>query len=280
VERLLAVEANVEEYRRQLVTNGAPHLSHRSVSQRFETHVNSIASAYSRQFSVLDVGGGSGEATRAWTKHNSVITVVDTSAVLLERLGRVVPGATAIRADAIEFASRTEERFDVVAHVAMLHHVPDYAALLRASIRLVRPGGFLMTFQDPLQYSTLPRGSLYASMGAFYAWRLGEGNYRQGIATTIRRLRGVYDPTKRSDFAEYHVVRNGVDLDSIVRGLQPAFLSVEIDRYWSTQSRLGQWLGDKLGLESSFGVIASGRFDRQTQEESPSADHRPPAKAP
>jgi hypothetical protein len=59
---------------------------------------------------------------------------------------------------------------------------------------------------------------------------------------------------------EYHVVRDGVDQDSIKRLLQPRFESVTLASYWSTHAPIWQSLGERLGLRNTFAVQAHGHL--------------------
>jgi hypothetical protein len=55
------------------------------------------------------------------------------------------------------------------------------------------------------------------------------------------------------------VVREGVDSEAIADLLRPSFEAVEVVSYWSTYNRALQAAGERLGLVSSFGILASGR---------------------
>jgi hypothetical protein len=73
-------------------------------------------------------------------------------------------------------------------------------------------------------------------------------------------MRGAYSTIEPSDYEEYHVMRNGVDSELIVSLLEPLFAKVRIVTYWSTQSTLGQQLGERFRLKASFGALATGRL--------------------
>jgi SAM-dependent methyltransferase len=160
--------------------------------------------------------------------------------------------------DAETFLSETEDRFDIVACVSMLHHIPDYLAMLTRTQQVMRPGGSLLIYQEPLRYDRMARSVHVADRLFYFLWRLGRGELRRGLRTRWRRLRHRYDPAEAVDFEEYHVVRNGVDSAAILAALRPRFERVTELRYWANQSRLGQLVGDRLGLENTFGVLATG----------------------
>ena len=72
-------------------------------------------------------------------------------------------------------------------------------------------GGEVKPTAGPLRYDRLPPLHHAADRGAYFAWRLAQGNLRQGLRTRVRRLQGRYDVDEAADYEEYHVVRNGVD---------------------------------------------------------------------
>jgi hypothetical protein len=118
-------------------------------------------------------------------------------------------------------------------------------------------GGSLLTLQDPLLYSR-HRTAHRVDQAAYFAWRLGQGNLSRGMRTRVRRIRGILDETDPSDMVEYHVIRGGVDEEKILSFAQAEFSEASLLTYWSSQLRLGQRLGEQLGLRDYFGIIAKG----------------------
>lgn len=268
-DRDAALRANLAtytEFDERAYVNGAPHLKHTSIGRIYVGLVRDATQAVGRpasEISVLELGAGNGLASLPWLELGVKLTAVDSSREMLQRLAersrRHGTETTTVVAEAGDYLAASRQRFDIVTHVSMLHHVPDYAELLRASASRTRAGGALLTFQDPLRYDTMPRWQHTADRAAYFAWRLGQGNYKRGLKTRWRRLRGVYAETETVDFDEYHVVRNGVDSDAIVDLLGERFTKVTMIAYWSTYSPLLQAAGERLGLTSSFGVLATGR---------------------
>ena len=78
------------------------------------------------------------------------------------------------------------------------------------------------------------------------------------LQTRWGQFRGVHEPDQPSDFDEYHVQRNGVDLDAIVDVLQPDFAAVQHQEDWTTQAYLLPPLGERLGFTTTFSVLAAG----------------------
>ena len=208
---------------------------------------------------VLDLGAGDGTASRLWVQAGASLTAVDTSPEQLRLLKARHPSAVTVEGDAIEFLQQHAGHFDVVSHVSMLHHIPDYLALLQASALAVAKGGALLTFQDPLRYDRLPPGHYVAGQALYIPWRLTEGRVLEGIRNRIRRTRGIFLENNLDDQGEYHFHRNGVDSDAILAQLRPDFAQTEIEIYFSSHARLAQWVGERLRLRSTFGILATGR---------------------
>lgn len=264
-----ALRANVvtySEYDERVYVNGAPHLKFASIGRIYEALVARAVGHLAKDpgsITVLELGAGSGLATIPWFKRGIRVTAVDSSAPMLAlfaaRASEYGVRPTTIVDDALSYLHATDSTFDVATHVSMLHHVPDYLGLLSRSASHIRPGGCLITFQDPLRYDRVPFGHHFADRVSYFAWRSAQGNVRRGLKTRWRRLRGVYAATEAVDFDEYHVVRNGVDSSEVARLLRSLFDTVEVVPYWSTYSRALQWAGERLHLVSSFGVLALGR---------------------
>ena len=268
-EKAAALRANVAAYNsldERTYINGAPHLKHGSVGAIYRSLVDAAIDAIGRapdKISVLELGAGSGLATLPWFERHVQLTAVDSSESMLRSLSARATAyglkPTEVASDALDFLGSTDATFDVITHVSMLHHVPDYIELLTRSSAHVRTGGCLLTFQDPLRYDRMPFGHHLADRAGYFLWRTGQGNVRRGLKTRWRRLRGFYSPSEVVNFDEYHVVRGGVDSAAIIDLLEKSFASVRAVSYWSTYSGLLQALGQRLHLVSSFGVLASGR---------------------
>jgi len=268
-ERAAALRANVAAYEgldERAYVNGAPHLKHASIGGVYRSLVDMAVARSGRpaeSLSVLELGAGNGLASTPWFEHRVRLTAVDSSEPMLRGLvekARTFGLAPEIAvADALEFLESEGDRFDVITHVSMVHHVPDYLHLLGLSAERVRSGGSLLTFQDPLRYDRMAFPNHHLDRASYFAWRLGQGNLKRGLRTRWRRLRGVYSEAEVVDFEDYHVVRAGVDSEAIAELLRPSFEAVEVVSYWSTYSRALQALGERLRLVSSFGLLASGR---------------------
>ena len=269
-ERAAALRANISAYDhfdQATYVNGAPHLKHPTIGRIYDSLARRAVATIGRapgSITVLDLGAGNGLASGPWFQLGVQLTAVDSSESMLRDLGaRAQTFGLQPRietADALDYLMSTDELFDIVTHVSMIHHVPDYIDLLSRSTAHVVAGGSLLTFQDPLRYDRMGAHNHFIERASYFVWRAAQGNVKRGLKTRWRRLRGVYSPTEIVDFEDYHVVRNGVDSEAIVKILESSFAQVEVVRYWSTYSRPLQAIGERLRLTSSFGILASGRL--------------------
>ena len=245
--------------------NGSPHLKHQSLRRLHRELISRAADGPARppeEIGVLELGAGDGLGSIPWFEMGvRQIVAVDPSAAMLQRfIARAAAYGLNVQvasADADSFLEATKLQFDVVSFASVLHHIPDYLASLRAAVHVLRPGGSLITFQDPLRYDAMPRLHHLADRGAYFSWRTTQGELRRGLKTRLRRLRGMYSSNEPSDYDEYHVVRNGVDSAAIVAALTPRFERVQETRYWSTPATLWQAVGERLRFQTEFGILAT-----------------------
>jgi SAM-dependent methyltransferase len=268
-ERAAALRANLVAYGsfdERAYVNGAPHLKHASIGKIYRSLIDDAIAKIGRDphtITVLELGAGNGLASAPWFERHVKLTAVDSSEDMLRGLSAKAAAVglkpKTVVGDVLDFLSTDALRFDIVTHVSMLHHIPDYLELLKLSTSRVQPGGCLLTFQDPLRYDRMPAHHHALDRASYFAWRLGQGNVKRGLKTRWRRLRGIYSPKEIVDFDEYHVVRNGVDSAAIMTLLEESFAEVRCVAYWSTYSGALQWLGERARLKSGFGILASGR---------------------
>ena len=243
---------------------GSPHLRHTSLRRMVEERLTRmVGERMEAQGScrVLEIGAGHGTFTSCLLAAGAEITVTEASSASAEHLRRTFgdTGRVEVLFDETgeEVLSR-EGEWDLAVITSVLHHIPDYLAFLDRLCALLAEGGGIFTVQDPLYYPRMSPLAHRADRAAYLTWRLFQGDYGRGLRTRVRRLRGVYDDAEPSDLVEYHVVRDGVDEVAIGRLLAPRFGSFEVFRYWSSQAPLWQRLGERSGLETTFGVEATG----------------------
>jgi SAM-dependent methyltransferase len=242
---------------------GSPHLSHRKLRERLVARVRAIVKDLQRAglpLKVLEVGAGHGGYTEPTLALGCEVTAVEMSRPALEHLGELFATNRNLRCvvDADGDLNEIDSKFSLVMAASVLHHIPDYEAFLERACGRLLPGGYLLSFQDPIWYARVPRATRLGDNGSYYAWRMTQADRMQAVRTWSRRVRKVYDTTNPSDMIEYHVAREGVDEEAILALLSPKFRDVEIFKYWSHQSRYAQRLGERLGWVNTFGVCAAG----------------------
>lgn len=247
---------------------GSPHLAH----PRLRNWVtDSLRALVHEQFArggrahVLEIGAGHGAFTDHLLAAGATVTLTEMSPSSFDLLStryRDNPAAKVIFDETGQAAAELNEAFDLVVCVSVLHHIPDYLSAIEMWESVTVEGGAFASFQDPLWYPTRSRLNLAADRGAYFAWRARRGNLLAGLKTRVRRVQGKYDESNWRDMVEYHVVRQGCDETAICAQLEQAYRSVELTRYWSTQARALQNLGDRMGLTSTFSVVARGRRHR------------------
>jgi len=208
---------------------------------------------------VLEVGAGHGGFTEAALALGCEVTAVDMSRPSAKELTRRFGTNPKLHAvyDPEGMLSEVTGDYTLLMFVSVLHHIPDYMAFLEEASRKIVRGGALLTLQDPTWYPR-HRVAHRAERTTYFAWRLGQGSLIKGFETRLRRMRGSLDDTNPRDRVEYHVVRNGVDEEAILSFAHEAFTEVTLIRYWSSHLGVAQRLGDRLGLHSTFGVVAHG----------------------
>ena len=99
---------------------------------------------------VLDVGAGTGDHTWRLVQAGGRVTAFEYNPVLIRRGRSVVPEARWIGglAHVLPFGSET---FDIVCCNAALHHMRDVPDAMHEMLRVLRPGGWLLTTGDPFR---------------------------------------------------------------------------------------------------------------------------------
>jgi SAM-dependent methyltransferase len=249
-------------------TVGSPHLRHTALFERVNAQIHrAVTGVLERQNScaVLEVGAGHGSFTETVLTAGGTPTVTEMSKPSYEFLTHKFRDNSDVRvvydSDG-EAAFRDGAKYDVILMISVIHHIPDYIrTLTRLCDTVLRPGGAVVAYQDPLWYPRQTRFARLLDTGSYLAWRLTQGEFRRGLKTRWRRLRGVYDDSEPSDLVEYHVVRQGVDERALQELFTARFAEVEIDTYFSTQSPLLHAVGAKYFPHNTFGIVARGRND-------------------
>lgn len=94
----------------------------------------------------LDFGCGSGNLTRHLIELGAYTTSADLSDDFLRDIQRKFSGSgrsETLRLNGKDLSNVPDAQFDLVATYSVLHHVPDYLAIVRELCRVVKPGGVL-----------------------------------------------------------------------------------------------------------------------------------------
>jgi len=249
---------------------GSPHLRHDALRDRLYDKIRgAIAEVLKRQPScaVLEVGAGHGFFVETVIGAGGTSTVTEMSKASYDFLKSKFGSNPEVQIiyDADGCAPfHVGKQFDVILLISVIHHIPDYIKTVTNLCNdVIRPGGIIVTFQDPLWYPRQTRWARILSSASYFAWRVTQRNLKRGLKTRWRRLRRTFDDSA-SDLVEYHVVRQGVDECALIELLEPRFADVKLDRYFSTQSPLLQAIGAKYFPSNTFGIVASGRRDAIT----------------
>jgi SAM-dependent methyltransferase len=99
---------------------------------------------------ILDVGAGTGSGTWGLLRLGGRVTALEHNPMLIQRGRSVVPEARWIGgfANALPFENET---FEIVCCNAALHHIRDIPAAVHEMLRVLRPGGWLLTSGDPFR---------------------------------------------------------------------------------------------------------------------------------
>lgn len=228
----------------------SPHIRHHAIRSHIaETLQDVVLDVLDRrdECRVLEVGAGHPTFTDHLVSAGAIVIVTEMSASRVAHLLRRFRHNDSVRVvlDPDGSAAGSVGPVDVVACVSVLHRMPDYLGAVSGWIEQIRPGGALVSFQDPLWY---PRRSRLSRLGERVAsWRIP----RRDIKTC--------EESNPSDMVGYQVLRDGVDELALADVLAPAFGEVEVQRYWSTRGSGAQRIGEVVGEPNTFGLLARRR---------------------
>jgi SAM-dependent methyltransferase len=257
-----ANEAFFNEETTQKYSDVSPHVKYASLRQLYGQLVEDVyahARKHAEVPTVLDLGAGEGSATLPFLESGARVVAVDVSESQLSELRRkccAYKDRLEIRQADIDDAFRPGEGYDVVLMSSCLHHIPDYISVIQNAANVLSPKGQFFSFQDPIRYDTMNRFSYGLNRIMYFSWRAFQGDFLGGLSRTLRRGRGIYLDDCAPDNTEYHVVRNGVDQNEIVKVLSLRGFECRIVRYFSTQGSVFQPVGSALGIKNTFSIIA------------------------
>jgi SAM-dependent methyltransferase len=144
----------------------------------------------------LEVGAGTGKATRLFARRGMAVTAQEPDADMARVLDRATHGATVTSAITTFEAFRTEERFDLVYAAAAWHWTDPVTRWARAA-ELLRPGGVLALFGRPAEISDPDLSAAVAGIekqvltedapSTGYGWSMDDMARVPGFADATRR---------------------------------------------------------------------------------------------
>ncbi|MEA3248008.1 MAG: class I SAM-dependent methyltransferase [Gemmatimonadota bacterium] len=125
-----------------------------------------LASADGRPVRALDVGCGTGNVTAHLIAAGATVTAADLSATFLglvrERFAATGRLDGVLQLGGRDLRPAADGAYDLVAAYSVLHHVPDYVALVRDMARVTAPGGVVMIDHEWLDSAwTSPERALF-----------------------------------------------------------------------------------------------------------------------
>jgi SAM-dependent methyltransferase len=265
IQRIVSL-ANNSTYDRQATKqyiDGAPHIKHASLRRFYANLVMQVfyyAKQYTRTPNVLDLGAGEGSVTLPFLELGAKVVAIDVSRSQLDLLqSKCEPFSYMLEVrceDINDTLKEKREKYDIIVANSFLHLVPDYVGMIREAITILSPFGQFFSFQDLLRYDTVGKNTFLFSTLSYFSWRVFKGDLLGGLKRRIRRSHGIFLEDSVYDNVEYHIARNGVDQDAIYGLFREQGFDCSVIRYFSTQSRLFQWLGSALGVKNTFGIIA------------------------
>ena len=241
----------------------APHLKHtklKMLNSQLIGNVFEFAKQHTKNPKVLDLGAGEGSVTLLFLELGAKVVAVDVSSSQLDALRskcEMYSDMLEVRCEDINVTlANKSEKYDIIVSSSLLHHVPDYLEMISKAIIMLSLHGQYFSFQDPLRYDTVNKFTLLFSKLAYFSWRVFQSDAIGGLKRWLRRTRGIFLDDSVSDITEFHVIRNGVDQDTICRLFKAHAIECEIVSYFSTQSRFFQTLGTLLGIKNHFSAVA------------------------
>jgi len=242
----------------------APHIKHPSLRNMYNELIGEVYQAASQVGNprILDIGAGEGSATLPFLQLGGEVTAIDISPNMLEVLrskcdayGPHLETICADVFDVLESLKVQNRHFDIAVADSFLHHLPDYIGMIRKLDPLLSENGQFFSFQDPLRFDSVGRFTKAFGNLTYYPWRVFQGDVLGGVRRHMRRRHGA-DPENLEDNTEYHYFRNGVDQDAIHDQFEELGFDCRVISYFSSQSAIGQRIGEAIGLKCTFAIIA------------------------
>jgi len=252
---------------------GSPHLKHDDIREMIS---KSLRDAVTHQIKIkgkciaLEIGAGHGCFTQILVDAGASVIVTEMSLPSADKLKCDYLGSKSVivyHDDTGNWLGESDMSFDLIACISVLHHIPDYLGFMEIAFDHITENGTFISWQDPLWYPRRTRLNLVFEKICYYSWRLTQKNLLSGLRTRLRRLQGILDENNPADMVEYHVVRNGLDEQEILRLSGNFFERARLRKYFSTQNMALQKYGQHEWAINTFGVILAERNIRSVRDQ-------------
>lgn len=149
-EQAAEVERNVRAYRKahRRYDRNHPEIFNEVEQVRLRTSLTAAVRAVRGSrgaLRALDVGCGSGNVARHALDLGLEVVAADVSPEFLRKVGRRAQGRPleTMRLNGMDLKPLPDGAFDLVTAYSVLHHIPDYLALVAEMHRVTRPGGIV-----------------------------------------------------------------------------------------------------------------------------------------
>ncbi|MFQ5671705.1 MAG: class I SAM-dependent methyltransferase [Nitrospinales bacterium] len=208
-----------------------------------------------REARILELGCGTGYLHLPLLQRGHHVTGVDLSPEMIAVLQQNIPDGQKTRSqlvvmEAETFVEQDENTYDAVVMSALLHHLFDYRAVVKALCAKVKPGGLFLVFFEPLkQEIDAPlRYALHKALA-----NLDEYLYR-------RKMRALRIPLFEEDYelSDYQRRFGGIDPNLLAETLTQADMRVvETKKYCARRCGASAWIANRiLRTSNTFNLLA------------------------
>ena len=155
-------------------------IEQKRISQSLQKAINLIETD-SEGVRALDYGAGTGNITNHLLNFGFHVVAADVSSVSLEQVAAKLGQADRLQIDTVngaDLSNYRENTFDLVATYSVLHHVPDYPAIIDEFARVLKPGGVMY-----LDHEACPSYWEFSKVYRSYLEELGDPFLRDYLLT-------------------------------------------------------------------------------------------------